>query len=252
MCEATVYLERDGQREKVLDDVVRIEPGEGGIVLTKLLEPPKTIQADIREVDLLKHTVTLAAPSRHPRAPDWILKRRSIRNYTDAPVTDEQVRALLEAAMAAPSASDIRPWAFVVVRDPARRKALAETHQWSTMCADAPVVIAVVGDPGASDHWVEDCSAATENLLLAAAALDLGAVWVAVYPRPEREAHVRQVLNVPDRLRPLCLVPVGHPAATKSPRTRYEESKVHYETFGSQSRNDQMGNHSRGILQLAL
>lgn len=135
--------------------------------------------------------------------------------------------------MAAPSASDIRPWAFVVVRERQRREALAKTHQWSTMCAHAPVVVVVVGDPAASDHWVEDCSAATENLLLAAAGLDLGAVWVAVYPRPQREAHVRQVLDIPDPLRPLCLVPIGHPAETKSPRTRYEEGKVHHETFGS-------------------
>lgn len=233
MCEATVYLERDGQREKVLEDVVRIEPGEAGVVLTKLFEPPKTLQADIREIDLLKHVVTLVAPTRASGMLNWILKRRSIRAYTDDPVTDEQVRTLLEAAMAAPSASDLRPWAFVVVRDPARRQALAETHQWSTMCAHTPVVIAVVGDPAASDHWVEDCSAATENLLLAAAGLDLGAVWVAIYPRPQREAHVRQVLNIPDRLRPLCLVPIGHPAEQKPPRTRYEESKVHHETFGS-------------------
>jgi nitroreductase len=136
--------------------------------------------------------------------------------------------------MAAPSASDIRPWAFVVVRDLERRRSLAETHQWSTMCARAPVVIVVVGDPAASDHWVEDCSAATENLLLAVAGLDLGAVWVAVYPRPQREAHARRVLNIPDRLRVLCLVPIGHPAELKPSRTRYEQSKVHYETFGGQ------------------
>lgn len=163
---------------------------------------------------------------------DFIMKRRSIRKYTDKPIEDEQVITLLKAAMAAPSASDIRPWAFVVVRDAARRKALAELHQWSVMCAEAPLVIAVLGDPSASDHWVEDCSAAVENLLLAVAGLNLGAVWVAVYPRQEREAHVRKVLNIPENLRVLCLIPIGHPAEEKPPRTRYEESKVHYERFG--------------------
>jgi len=152
---------------------------------------------------------------------ELILKRRSIRAYTDAPVTDDQIQMLLQAAMAAPSANDVRPWAFVVVRDRERRQALAETHRWSYMCADAPVVFAVVGDPAASDHWVEDCSAATENLLLAAAGLNLGAVWIAIYPRLQRETHVRRVLNIPDRLRPLCLVAVGQPAETKPPRTRY-------------------------------
>jgi nitroreductase len=138
--------------------------------------------------------------------------------------------------MAAPSADDIRPWAFVVVRDPARRRNLAETHPWSRMCADAPVVFTVIGDPAASDHWIDDCSAATENLLLAVAGLDLGAVWVGIYPHSRYEAHVRHVLGIPDRLRVLCLVPVGHPAENKSPRTRYEESKVHHETFGGHSK----------------
>src|SRR5450759_2718728 len=93
---------------------------------------------------------------------DWILKRRSIRVYADAPVTDEQVETLLRAAMAAPSANDVRPWAFVVVRDAERREALAKIHEWSHMCAKAPVVVVVLGNPEASTHWVEDCSAATE------------------------------------------------------------------------------------------
>src|SRR5512143_2675206 len=109
-----------------------------------------------------------------PEVLDWILRRRSIRTYTDLPVTDEQVELLLRAAMAAPSANDRRPWAFVIVRAMERRKALAKVHQWSYMCANAPLVIVVLGDPELSSHWVEDCSAATENLLLAVAGLDLG------------------------------------------------------------------------------
>lgn len=164
---------------------------------------------------------------------DFIFKRRSIRAYTDAPVTDAQIDALLQAAMAAPSGNDKRPWSFVVVREAARRRALAETHQWSYMCASAPVVFAVLGNPSVSDHWVSDCSAATENLLLAASGLGLGAVWVGIYPRASREAAVRQVLNIPEPWRVLCLVPVGYPAETQSPRTRYEASKVHRETFES-------------------
>lgn len=162
---------------------------------------------------------------------EWIFRRRSIRAYTSEPVSDEEIRALLEAAMAAPSANDVRPWAFIVVRDPARRRALAKTHQWSYMCARAPVVIAVVGDPIKSDHWVEDCSAATENILLAATSLGLGAVWVALYPRPQREDYAREILQIPEHLRPLCLVPIGHPAEPKPARTRFEAHKVHYEIF---------------------
>jgi nitroreductase/predicted RNA-binding protein len=232
MCETTIYLERDGQREKLLDDVSKIVVTADGVEVTRLFEAPQTIPAVIRELDFLKHTATLAPAAQGPGAPAWILRRRSIRAYTGTPVTDAEVQALLQAAMAAPSANDVRPWAFVVVRDPARHRALAETHEWSAMCADAPAVIAVLGDPAASEHWTEDCSAATENLLLAAAGLGLGAVWVAVSPRPEREAHVRRVLGIPERLRVLCLLPLGHPAEHKHPRTRYEESKVHRETFG--------------------
>ena len=170
----------------------------------------------------------------NPSVLNLIFKRRSIRAYTDAPVTDAQIDTLLQAAMAAPSGNDRRPWSFVVVRDVARRRALAETHQWSYMCAHALVVFAVLGDPTASDHWISDCSAATENLLLAAAGLDLGAVWVGIYPRASREAIVRKTLNIPEGWRVLCLIPVGHPAETKSPRTQYEASKAHHEAFGSE------------------
>ncbi len=235
MCETTVYLERNGKQEKVLDQVARLEVADGGVTLTKLFEFPQSLRATVREIDFLKHAVTLAAPETETpqgaTAPDWVLKRRSIRAYTDAPVSDAAVDALLQAAMAAPSANDIRPWAFIVVRDPERRRQLAETHQWSQMCAGAPVVIVVVGDPVASEYWVPDCSAATENLLLTAASLDLGAVWVGVYPRCEREAHVRRVLDIPDRLPVLCVIPVGRPAEEKPARTRYEATKVHHDSY---------------------
>jgi nitroreductase len=112
----------------------------------------------------------------------------------------------------------------------------ADTHSWSSMCANAPVVIAVVGDPQSSVPWAEDCSAAVENLLLAVTGLNLGAVWVGIYPRPERKTRVREILNIPEGLRVLCLVPVGNPAEVKTPRTRYEESKVHYEVMQGEPR----------------
>ena len=162
---------------------------------------------------------------------DLIKRRRSIRAYTDEPVSDADVKALLEAAMAAPSANDRRPWEFIVVRKDDLCRRLAEAHSWSYMCADAPVVFVVCGDERRSDHWVEDTSAATENLLLAAVGLGLGAVWVGIYPRPQREDHVRSVLGIPQALRVLCLVPVGHPAESKPPHTKYDERKVHYDGF---------------------
>jgi nitroreductase len=93
------------------------------------------------------------------------------------------------------------------------------------------VVFVVCVHEHRSSHWVEDASAATENLLLAAAALDLGAVWVGIYPNTRSERHVRQALGIPSSLRVLCLVPVGHPAESKPPRTQYNEGKVHYDRY---------------------
>jgi nitroreductase len=162
---------------------------------------------------------------------DLIKRRRSIREYTNEQISDEQVRALLEAAMAAPSASNRQPWEFVVVRREDLRRKLGEMKTWSFMCAAAPVVFVVLGNESRSAHWVEDTSAATENLLLAAAGLGLGSVWVAVYPNQEHEDYVRALLNVPEELRILCLVPVGHPAESKPPRTQYDESRVHYDRY---------------------
>jgi nitroreductase len=97
------------------------------------------------------------------------------------------------------------------------------------MAADAAAVFVVCGDERASDNWVKDASAATENLLLAVTALGLGAVWVGIHPYADREAHLRKVLAIPEGIRVLCLVPVGHPAESKPSRTQYRESKVHYE-----------------------
>jgi len=162
---------------------------------------------------------------------DMIKKRRSIRKYTAQAMTNEQIRQLLEAAMAAPSGSNIQSWEFVVVKDSDLKRQLAQTHTWSYMAADAAVVFVVCGNERASHHWVEDASAATQNLLLAVTALDLGAVWVGIYPSADREAHVRRVLAIPKEMRVLCLVPVGHPAESKPPRTQYKESKVHYERW---------------------
>ena len=162
---------------------------------------------------------------------ELIKARRSVRKYTGEPVTDEQLKQLLEAAMAAPSASNRQPWDFVVVRDKTLLQGLGQVHQWSGMAALAPVVIVVCGREDVSRHWVEDCSAATQNLLLATTALGLGAVWVAVYPEPEREDRVRRLLRIPEQIRVLCIVPLGHPAEAHPPRTQYDPERVHQDGF---------------------
>ncbi len=162
---------------------------------------------------------------------DLIKQRRSIRQYTAAPVSDADIQVLLEAAMAAPSGSNRQPWEFVVVRDRALCRKLGDTHAYSKMAAEAAVVFVVCGHEARSAHWVEDTSAATQNLLLAAASLGLGAVWVAVYPHADREEYVRQLLGIPRELRILCLVPAGHPAESKPPRTQYDAARVHYDRY---------------------
>lgn len=161
----------------------------------------------------------------------FIFARRSIRHYTSEPVSEEDIHALLQAAMAAPSARNAKPWHFVVIRDRHRLGQLAEVHPYANMLAEAAVGIAVCGEPPASEYWVQDTSAATENILLAATALGLGAVWIGVHPQPEREQKVREVLGLPEYITPLCLVAIGHPAEEKPPRTQYDASRVHNERW---------------------
>ena len=119
---------------------------------------------------------------------DLIKSRRSIREYTAEPLTESEIRQLLEAAMAAPSASNRRPWHFIVVRDDSAKTQLARTHRWSGMIETSAVAIVVCGEKARSRHWVEDTSAATENILLAVTALGLGAVWIGVHPDGAAEA----------------------------------------------------------------
>jgi nitroreductase len=161
-----------------------------------------------------------------------IFSRRSIRKYTTEPVSEADIKTLLEAAMAAPSASNRKPWQFVVVTERQTLDALAEAHPHGKMLFQATLCIAVCGDLTEMErYWVQDCSAATENLLLAATALGLGAVWLGVYPKDDRVAFVRPILDLPETITPLNLISIGHPAEEKEPRTQYDESRVHRERW---------------------
>jgi len=156
-----------------------------------------------------------------------IFSRRSIRVYTEKPVSDAEIQSLLEAGMAAPSASNRKPWHFVAVTDRETLCALAEAHPYGKMLAKAGAAIAVCGDPKVSAWWVQDCSAATENILIAAAALGLGAVWLGSHGNPERERAIRGVLGIPDATGVLSLLSIGHPAEEKESRTQYDSRRVH-------------------------
>jgi len=170
---------------------------------------------------------------------ETILARRSIRRYTDEDVAVEIEERLIDAAFAAPSANNSRPWHFVVVRRRETRARLSRVHPWSSMLCRSPLVIGVLGEV-AAEWWIEDCSAATENILLAATALGLGSVWVGVRdPGPEpgpEESSCLEILGAPAGYRALCLIGIGHPGEVKAPRTQRQLAKISYERFGRRSR----------------
>lgn len=163
---------------------------------------------------------------------DWIFARRSIRRFHSNPVEEEKVRQILEAAMAAPSANNARPWHFIVIRERERLNRIAEVHPYAKMCYEAALVIAVCGDPAISPlYWVQDCSAATQNILLAGTTLGLGTVWLGVHPREERKQPLKKLLQVPVDQEILSLVALGFPAEKKPSRTQYSAARVHGEIW---------------------
>lgn len=160
--------------------------------------------------------------------------RKSVRSYTDRAVTPEQIDTLLRAAMAAPSGRDMRPWHFVVIDESATMHKLSEALPYAQMLKEAPVAIVVCGDTGLLDaqgnpgrNWPFDCSAATQNLLLAVEAMGLGAVWTGVYPYEDRTAAVKEALALPDHIVPLNVVPVGYPKGETKPKEKYDPTHIH-------------------------
>lgn len=160
-----------------------------------------------------------------------ILARRSIRRYTGEKVNGEAIQKVLEAGMAAPSAGNQQPWHFIVLDDRTVLDAVPEHHPHSSMIREAPVAILVCGDISAEKHqgyWVQDCAAATQNMLLAVTDLGLGAVWLGVYPREDRVRGLRGLLGLPEHIIPFSLIPIGHPAEEKPPAGRFDSGRIHY------------------------
>jgi nitroreductase len=163
-----------------------------------------------------------------------LMTRRSIRKYTDRPVPGQVVEQLLRAAMAAPSAGNQQPWHFVVIRDRTSLESVSKELTYGVMARDAQLAVLICGGVGDERHpgfWVQDCSAATQNLLIAAHALGLGAVWLGIYPREERVALLRSLCMVPDYVVPFALVAVGYPAEQPGPADRFEQARVHLDTW---------------------
>ena len=167
-----------------------------------------------------------------------ISTRKSIRKFdASKPVEDEKVEKMLRAAMCAPTAMDKRPWEFVVVKDPAKLSALAERLPYSRVGNGAKLAIVVCGTldnglPGrGKEYWIHDCAAATMNLILAAHAQGLGAVWTGVYPGEDRVAAVRDILSIPDGYMPLNVIPVGYPAENPPAKDKWNPAKIHYDKW---------------------
>jgi len=162
---------------------------------------------------------------------DLVFGRRSIRKYKDEPVPEEMVQDILDAAMAAPSACCKDPWHLTVVTSKDLLAKIAEGLPHGGMLADAPLGIVVCGDmdkahDNQESYMLQDCSAAIQNILLAAHALGLGACWLGVHPREDRIEHIRNLLGTPDNIVPVSAIAIGRPAEQKEPRTRFDESKI--------------------------
>ena len=170
-----------------------------------------------------------------------IMTRTSIRQYTDEPVAQADIETMLRAGMAAPTAVNKQPWHFVVINSKAKLAELAGDGPRGGMLKKAALAIVVCGNmekalPGKGQgFWVQDCSAATENILLAAHALGLGAVWTGLYPDEERAGAVAQVLKLPETFIPLCTIVIGHPAEQPQPKDKWNPENVSYNEYGGKA-----------------
>jgi nitroreductase len=159
-----------------------------------------------------------------------IFERRSIRKYSKLPISDDFIEKLLRAAMAAPSAGNQQPWEFIIIKDKNILTDITKVHPYSQMLKEASVAIVVCADLDKEKHggsWVIDCSAATENILIEAQYLGLGAVWLGVYPREDRIKGVKELINLPVNIVPLSIVSLGYPAEKKGPSDRYDKLRIH-------------------------
>lgn len=161
-----------------------------------------------------------------------IFERRSIRKYTNKPIPKENIEKILRAGMAAPSAGNEQPWQFIVLDDKNILNSITEIHPYSQMLKEASHAIVVCGDMKLKkfdeDFWVQDCSAAAENMLIMAQDLGLGAVWLGVYPNEERVQAINRFLNLPEYIVPFSIISLGYPAEKKDVSDRFNETRIHW------------------------
>ena len=161
---------------------------------------------------------------------DNIFARKSVRTYLNKGVEKEKIDLMLRAGMAAPSGKDVRPWEFIVVSDRAKLDSMAAALPYAKMLTQARNAIIVCGDSVRSSYWYLDCSAAAQNILLAAEVWDWG-----LYGRlpilMKTYAGVRKYTNLPDNILPLCVIPFGYPATKENPKQKFDEKKIHYNQY---------------------
>lgn len=188
-----------------------------------------------RLVYVVNHTETAPALDKKEVVLENIFSRKSVRSYTDQPVSKATLDTLVRAAMAAPTGKDMRPWKFVVINEREMMDSLSRMLPRAKMLPQAQAAIVVCGDLSILDkhgkpsgNWTFDCSAATENLLLAAEAMGLGAVWTGVYPYEDRSAAVISALGLPEHIIPLNLIPIGYPLGKPQPKDKFDADNIHY------------------------
>lgn len=168
---------------------------------------------------------------------DNIISRTSVRSYTDQPIEQEKIELLLRAAMAAPSACNKQPWHFVVINDRKMLDKIPSFSPYTSMVREAPLAIVVCGDLDKAldgweqDFWIQDCAAATENILLMAQGLGLGTVWTALYPTKDRYQGMQQLLGLPNGIIPLNTIVIGYPNGETKPKDKWKEEKVSYNGY---------------------
>lgn len=160
-----------------------------------------------------------------------IFKRRSIRKFKEEPLQDDEIGILMQCAMAAPSANNIKAWHFVAITKRERLNQLAEIHPYAQMLKQAPAAILICGDslqqPNIG-YLALDCAAATQNVLLAATALKIGSVWLGIYPREQRMKDVKALLDIPEHITPIALVALGYADEKKPSNDPWIPEKIHY------------------------
>lgn len=163
-----------------------------------------------------------------------IMTRRSIRKYTEQSIEREKIEILLKSAMSAPSADNQQPWDFIIVTQREIISKVRQASPYATPLEGAPLCIIVCADlqkeriPG---NWMLDCSAATENILLAAHAIGLGAVWIGIYPEQDRMKYISRMFNLPKNIKPMAVISIGYPAEKKGPADRFIDTNVHWEKW---------------------